>query len=250
MIIDGKKLAQQKFEQLKLKVQSLKVKPKLAIVLIGDDRASKIYVNLKVKKARELGIETEIVDNLEKVSSHATGIIIQLPGGENLIDKIPLAKDVDGLRKNSPFLPATVKAIVTLLNCYITDNNLTIKQFNNFAFVIVGQGRLVGKPLADYLEKQNFKVIRCNEFTKNLKSETLKGDVLVVATGVPNLIKADMVKPGGIVIDCGSPKPEVDFENVKEVAGWITPVPGGVGPLTVVSLLENTHEAAKIQIHA
>ncbi len=237
VIIDGKKLAEEKFEQLKLKVQGLKVKPKLAIVFDPGrpwaSQASKVYVNLKIKKAKELGIETEVRTDL---NTDADGIIVQLPGGENLIDKIPLEKDVDGLREGSRFLPATVKAILPLIAPGVV--------------VIVGQGKLVGKPLADYLEKQGRKVIRCDINTRNLKEKTLQGDVLVSATGVDGLIKADMVKKGAIVIDCGSPKPEVDFEKVKEVAGWITPVPGGVGPLTVISLLENLVEAVKIQTHA
>lgn len=229
MIIDGKAIAAQRAEALKNKIQTLTKKPKLAIVLIGDDPASKIYVNLKVKKAQELGIDVEVRQDL---NTDADGIIVQLPGGENLINKIPLEKDVDGLRENSPFLPATVKAILSLIG--------------EGTVVIVGQGRLVGKPLADYLEKKRREVIRCDINTSDLKTETLKGDVLVVATGKEKLITADMVKPGAIVIDCGSPKPEVDFENVQKIASAISPVPGGVGPLTVVSLLENVCESVII----
>jgi len=236
MIIDGRAIADKRAASLKLKVQSLKRPPKLAIVMIGDDSASRIYVNLKIKKAQEVGIETELRTDL---STDADGIIVQLPGGENLIGQIPLEKDVDGLRENSPFLPATVKAILEILKQVQDDTNGT--------YVIVGQGKLVGKPLADYLEKNNCKVIRCDEFTKDLKTETYKGDILVCATGTPNLIKADMVKPGSIVIDVGSPKGDVDFENVKDIAGAITPVPGGVGPMTIISLLENVVEAVKIQ---
>jgi methylenetetrahydrofolate dehydrogenase (NADP+) / methenyltetrahydrofolate cyclohydrolase len=204
----------------------------LAIVLVGDDPASKIYVNLKVKKAQELGIETEVRQDL---NTDADGIIVQLPGGEDLIDKIPLEKDVDGLRDGSPFLPATVKAILQLVE------NKTGQ------WVVVGQGKLVGKPLADYLEKNDFKVIRCDTETRDLSLVTRQADVLVVATGVDGLITTNMVKPGAIVIDCGSPKPEVD-PAVYEVASAYTPVPGGVGPMTVISLLENLFEAVIIQI--
>ncbi|MCL4398128.1 bifunctional 5,10-methylenetetrahydrofolate dehydrogenase/5,10-methenyltetrahydrofolate cyclohydrolase [Patescibacteria group bacterium] len=243
MIIDGKAIAAQRAEILRNKIQVLSKAPKLAIVLVGDDPASKTYANLKLKKARELGIDAEIRKDL---NTDADGIIVQLPGGENLIKDIPPEKDVDGLTGKSKFLPATVKGIVTLLNGYIAKNfnSVAIQQCNNVTVVVVGQGRLVGKPLADYLEKRNYKVIRGDINTPDLKSETLKGDILVVATGVPNLIKADMVKPRAVVIDCGSPKAEVDFEKVKDVAGAITPVPGGVGPLTVISLLENVVEAA------
>lgn len=235
MIIDGKSIAQEKAEILKQKISGLKKKPKLAIILIGDDPVSKIYVNLKIKKAQELGIETEIRQDL---NTDADGIIVQLPGPQELIDKIPLNKDVDGLRQGSPFLPATLKGVLGTLG------ELGILGKKRL-YVVVGQGK-IGKPIADFFEKTN-QVIRCNEFTKNLKNETLKGDVLVVATGVPNLIKVDMVKLGAVVIDCGSPKAEVDFENVKNIASAITPVPGGVGPMTVVSLLENVVEAAKIR---
>ena len=233
MLIDGKAIAAKIARDLKFKVQkykSLKGRaPKLAIILIGDDLASKIYVNLKVKKAKELGIEVEVRQDL---NTDADGIIVQLPGGEHLIEKVPPEKDVDGLTGRSRFLPAGVKAVLAVTPRNDTD-----------IWVIVGQGRLIGKPLADYLEKQKVKVIRCDEFTKDLKTETLKGDVLVVATGVPNLIKKDMVKPGAIVIDCGSPKAEVD-PAVAGIASVISPVPGGVGPLTVVSLLENVVEAS------
>lgn len=236
MIIDGKAIAAQRAEVLKKKIQALPNAPKLAIVMVGDDPASKIYVNLKMKKAQELEIVTELRTDL---NTDADGIIVQLPGGENLINSIPLEKDVDGLRENSPFLPATVKGILSIL-----DSIASLQ--NDAVFVIVGQGKLVGKPLANYLEKAGHTVIRCDITTPDLKKETLKGDVLVSATGVAGLITTNMVKPGAVVIDCGSPKPEVDFEQVKDVASAITPVPGGVGPMTVISLLENTYEAAII----
>ncbi len=223
MIIDGKAIAAERAVVLKLKVQSLKRPPKLTIVMVGDDPASKIYVNLKMKKAQEVGIETELRTDLD---TDADGIIVQMPGPQELVDQIPLEKDVDGLREGSPFLPATVKAILSLIS--------------KGTVVVVGQGRLVGKPLADYLEKNNFKVIRCDINTSDLKKETLKGDVLVSATGVDGLITADMVKPGAIVIDVGK---DVDFENVKEIAGAVTPPIGGVGPMTVISLLENVVDA-------
>ena len=231
MIIDGRAIANRIATRLKREVEGLSRKPKLAIVLIGDDPASKAYVNLKVQKAKELGIDVEVRQDL---NTDADGIIVQLPGGEDLIDKIPPEKDVDGLVEGSPFLPATVKGILEILDPARMTGTI----------VIVGQGRLVGKPLADYWEKQNAKVIRCDINTPDLKSETLKGDILVVATGVEKLITADMVKPGAVVIDCGSPKAEVDFDAVKDKAMAITPVPGGVGPLTVISLLENTVDAA------
>lgn len=284
MIIDGRAIAGRRLEILRNKIQETKIKPKLAIVLVGNDPASRIYVNLKVKKAKELEIETEVLEfpadttdsqlisRIQDLNNDKTihGIIVQLPlpahlqetssleGGEGrILEVISKEKDVDGLTGKGPFLPATVRGILTILDEIqdsgfkiqgkIKDNGNEIKDrkwepgkwLKNKTMTIVGQGRLVGKPLSDYLEKNNYEVIRCDEFTTDLKSETLKGDVLVVATGQKRLITADMVKSGAIVIDCGSPKAEVDFENVSKVAGWITPVPGGVGPMTVVSLLEN-----------
>lgn len=233
MIIDGKQIAARRATSLKLKVQSLKKPPKLAIVMVGDDPASKIYVNLKMKKAQEVGIETELRTDL---NTDADGIIVQMPGPQELVDQIPLEKDVDGLRDGSPFLPATVKGIIEILKQVQDDTDKT--------YVVVGQGKLVGKPLADYLEKNGREVIRCDVNTPDLKTQTYKGDILVCATGVAGLITVDMVKPGAVVIDCGSPKPEVDFEKVKDVASAITPVPGGVGPMTVISLLENVVAAA------
>lgn len=236
MIIDGKAIADKIASSLKLKVEKFKSlngrSPKLAIVLVGEDPSSEIYVNLKVKKAQELGIEVEVVEKVENVEKY-DGIIVQLPGGEELIDQIPLEKDVDGLREGSPFLPATVKAVLRILGLARMTGTI----------VVVGQGRLVGKPLADYLEKQNKKIIRCDENTKNLGEVTKMADVLVVATGVPDLIKKDMVKSGAILIDCGAPKAEISPE-CYELASAYTPVPGGIGPVTVVSLLENLVEAA------
>lgn len=240
MIIDGKAIANQKALELKARVSKFSAAygrpPKLAIVLIGNDPASQIYINLKIKKAEEVGIETEVRADL---NTAADGIIVQLPGPKELVNQIPPEKDVDGLKEKSPFLPAAVNAVLIAIGEGVGEHGL-----ENRVTVIVGQGRLVGQPLARYLEKEGQKVIRCDEFTKDLQNETLKGDILVVATGVPSLIKADMVKPGAVVIDCGAPKPEVDFKKAKDVASAITPVPGGIGPLTVVSLLENTLEAA------
>ncbi|MEK7127114.1 MAG: bifunctional 5,10-methylenetetrahydrofolate dehydrogenase/5,10-methenyltetrahydrofolate cyclohydrolase, partial [Patescibacteria group bacterium] len=238
--IDGRKIADEITRNLSLKAQEFKSLtgrvPKLAIILVGDDEASKIYVNLKIKKAQEIGIETEVRTDL---NTDADGIIVQLPGPEELVKKIPLEKDVDGLRENSPFLPATVRAVLRILDPARMTGTI----------VIVGQGRLIGKPLADFLERDGKTVIRCDQTTKDLRIITKQADVLVVATGVENLITADMVKKGAIVIDCGAPKAEVDFPAVARIAGAITPVPGGIGPLTVVSLLENLVEATYNTLH-
>ncbi len=241
-IIDGKAMAVQRLSNLKGKVTQLKITPKLAIVMKAGNpampagrQASEIYVRQKVKAAQLVGITVEIVESIEMVPLDANGVIVQLPypNADAVIAKIPLEKDVDNLTGKSKFLGATVAAVL------LVAGDLTGK-----SVVVVGQGILVGRPLSDYLEKQKIAVIRCDEFTKNLAEKTKQADVLVVATGVPNLIKVDMVKPGAVVIDCGSPKAEVDFDSVSRVALAITPVPGGIGPLTVVSLLENVVEAA------
>ena len=240
VIIDGRAIAQKRLEILKSKIKDLKKTPKLAIVLVGENPASKLYVSMKIKKAREVGIETEVVDDISKVSADATGIIVQLPciNSKEIIEKIPIEKDVDGLKKGSRFLPATVRGILEMLKQVQHDTYGTC--------VIVGRSEIVGKPLAMEMINRGATVIVCNSKTKNLEDFTKQADILISATGHPNLITKEMVKPGAIVIDVGSPKGDVDFENVKEVAGAITPVPGGVGPMTIISLLENVLEAAKI----
>lgn len=244
MLIDGKAIAAERLERLRVRVQELRTRPKLVAVLVGHDPASEIYVSMKAKKASEVGIDFEVVRDVNSISElniddSVTGIIVQLPlpdgfDTEKILQTIDPKKDVDGLTGKSQFLPATVMAVM-----------IAAGDLQNKTVVVVGQGKLVGKPLADYLAKQGNKVIRCDEFTKGLKAETMQGDVLVVATGVPGLIKQTMVKPGAIVIDCGAPEAEVDAEAYK-IAGSYTPVPGGIGPLTVASLLENTVEAVKM----
>lgn len=237
MILDGKAIAASRAKALSLKVtefKSLKNRPpKLAIVLIGDNEASKLYVSMKVKKAAEVGIETEVRQDL---NTDADGIIVQLPGPQELVDQIPLEKDVDGLRPGSKFLPATVKGILTLLDK---------DDFSGEHVVIIGRSNIVGKPMALEMINRGATVTVCNSKTKNLGEITKQADILISATGHPNLITKDMVKTGATVIDVGSPKGDVDFENVKVVAGAITPVPGGVGPMTIVSLLENVYTTAK-----
>lgn len=268
MVIDGKTIAGKRLGELKIRLQNLKKKPKLAVILVGNDSGSELYVKMKNKRAEEAGIETVIVRfprNIDPVrlikfidsanhDSSVTGILVQLPLPEKLagetqkiLDSITPTKDVDCLttanlellNQGKPrYLPATVKAIITIIESlgFKTEN------LQNKIITIVGQGKLVGKPLADYLESQGVKVNRCDINTRDLSIVARQSDILIVATGVPKLIKADLVKPGAIVIDCGAPEGEVDTGSAS-MAGWITPVPGGVGPVTVVSLLENVAEA-------
>lgn len=242
IIIDGKAIANKKLEELKKKVAKLPRAPKLAIVTKGDDPATAIYIRKKSQAAENVGIKIQVVPVISQIDPDTDGIIIQLPypNADEEINKIPLEKDVDGLTGKSNFLPATVKAVFIV----IARTQSEAKGTKQSTYVIVGQGKLVGKPLANYLEKTGCKVIRCDDSTPNLKEQTLLGDILVVATGLPNIISKDMVKPGAVVIDCGSPKAEVS-PDVIGVASAITPVPGGIGPLTVFSLLDNCFHACQ-----
>lgn len=252
-----------RLRELQLEVRGLSSKPKLAVIFVGSNPASETYVQIKAKRSAEVGIEFQvlrfpadadkstIVHSINSLNTNATvsGILVQLPLPNTIDTREVLAaidpkKDVDGLTGKSQFLPATVKAVLTILETVIgkKESNLS-----NKIVTVVGQGRLVGRPLGDYLQSKGVRVNRCDEQTgkSDLIRLTHKADILISATGVPGLITKDMVKPGAVVIDCGAPRAEVDFDNVSKIAGWITPVPGGVGPLTVVSLLENTFEAAK-----
>lgn len=248
MIIDGKSIAAERLEQLRLKIKVSGLRPKLAVVLVGNDPASVMYVNLKKKRAEEVGIAVEIFDSVDVIESlnkdfSIHGILVQLPLPKNIDTKkvlraIDPAKDVDGLTGRSDFMPATVRGILTALEGFeIQGNDVTI----------IGRSREVGRPLALAMIDLGATVTVCNSKTKDLRQKTKNADILISATGQPGLVTADMVKLGAVVIDVGSPKGDVDFANVSKIASAITPVPGGIGPLTVVSLLENTYEAAKIQ---
>lgn len=262
IIIDGQQLAQTKEKQLAQKVAVFKdktgISPKLVCFLVGDDPASKIYLRLKQRVAKRVGIGLEIIEETELIKltelikeknqdNRIHGIMVQLPLPKSLeITRLPAgqgnsdleiigaiapSKDVDGLTGRSKLLPAVVKAILEIIK--FADYSLA-----NTKIVIVGQGKLVGQPLAAYLKNLGAKVLVADINTPDLASITKQAEILVVATGQPGLIKKNMVKPGALVIDAGSPKPEVDPSAALK-AGFYTPVPGGVGPLTVVSLLEN-----------
>ena len=267
-IIDGKALAEQSLEFVKEYAGKRKRPPCLVIYHIGDDPASEVYVRSKIKTAERCGINA-IVRRFDKdvdlfwVTNRLEGdagdpdidgIMIQLPlpkGWEErpLIERIPPKKDVDGLtyenmgrlHKNKTFhQPCTACGIMLMLEKICED--LTGKHA-----VVVGRSEIVGKPVAQMLLNCNATVTTCHSKTADLASFTKTADILIVATGKRNLITADMVKPGAIVIDVGINRDEngklcgdVDFENVKEVAGAITPVPGGVGPMTVAMLMMNT----------
>ena len=272
-IIDGKKIADKILSELKSKIKNSKQKPGLALVLVGNNPASEIYVNFKEKTCKEVGFYCErfnldkniseldllklINDLNQKPNLH--GILVQLPLpkhiNEHLITNSILPhKDVDGftslslgnlMSENAILAPATARAVLHLIESAGTG----IEGKNA---VVIGRSNIVGKPVAMMLLEKNATVTICHSRTKNPAEHTRKADILVVAVGKPRLIKKDMVKEGAVVIDVGINRADgkivgdVDFENVKGVAGFITPVPGGVGPMTIAMLLDNTLKAMEL----
>lgn len=274
-IINGSALADHLRKELKIKVGKLRVKPGLAVILVGDDPASKIYVDFKKKASAEVGLYLEtydfpedidpkiILELLEKlnVQENIHGILVQLPLPEQfneteIIKAITPEKDVDGfhpenigwLSIGTPHLvSATAKAVEKILES--THQDLAGKHA-----VIIGASNIVGKPVSQLLLNKNMTVTVCHEQTKDLTLHTQTADVIITAVGKPGLLTAEMVKTGAIIIDVGITRlpdgrvvGDVDFENVKNKASFITPVPGGVGPLTVAMLLENTYLAAQFK---
>ncbi len=276
MIIDGKKEAAVLRNEIKKEIESIKLKtnkvPGLTVILIGDFAPSQIYVRNKEKNAKEVGINSEIVNYPKEVSEQevlkkikelndndsVSGILVQLPlppqiNKEKIINAISPSKDVDGFHPiNVGNLSSGYNAIVpcTPLGCLFlikkTEPNLSGKHA-----VIIGRSNLNGKPMAQLLLKENCTVTIVHSKTKDLKTECLKADILVVAVGVANLVKSDWIKKDVIVIDVGINKVgdkivgDVEFDTVKEKAKAITPVPGGVGPMTIACLLKNTLECFK-----
>jgi methylenetetrahydrofolate dehydrogenase (NADP+) / methenyltetrahydrofolate cyclohydrolase len=260
IVFDGRDFAAQKEEALKLRVLGLKtrgVHPHLASILIGHDPASELYVNLKKIAATRIGAELDIYFLPERVKKEEVvalidslnndnnfqGIMIQMPlpgkleqESKNIINLINPEKDVDGLREKSDYLHPTSKAVIDIL--HFAEKETLLKERPS-KVAVVGATGMVGKPLVEELKLQSYRVIECNTKTKDLKAETLSADVIVSTTGVQGIIKEDMVKPDAIVIDVGSPKGDVNFYEVERKAAFITPVPGGVGPVTISCLLEN-----------
>jgi methylenetetrahydrofolate dehydrogenase (NADP+)/methenyltetrahydrofolate cyclohydrolase len=276
MIIDGKKEAQLFRDEIKKEIESIKSKnnkvPSLSVILIGDYAPSQIYVKNKEKNAREVGINSEVIkyskdileqEVLNKIkelndNDAVSGILVQLPlppqiNKEKIINAINPLKDVDGFHPiNVGNLSSGYNATVpcTPLGCLLLikkiEPNLTGKHA-----VIIGRSNLNGKPMAQLLLKENCTVTIVHSKTKDLKTECLKADILIAAVGVPNLVKSDWVKKDSIVIDVGINKVgdkiigDVEFETIKNKVKAITPVPGGVGPMTIACLLKNTLECFK-----
>lgn len=275
-ILNGKKLAEKMVGQIKEKVSQMQKKPILAMVLVGDDPASKIYVGRKKVFCEKAGIGSQIFTFPEKTSEknileiinslnrnkNITAIMVQLPlpkhvDKNKIIEAIDPRKDADCLHplnfgrftqegeKYSVVAPATPLGIIKLLEEY----KVKIEGKNA---VIVGRSNIVGKPMAQFLLNRNATVTVCHRHTKNLKSYTQKADILVVAVGKMNMITADMVQRGVVVVDVGMNRGEnkkvfgdVDFKSVSKKASFITPVPGGVGPMTIAMLLWNTVKLAE-----
>jgi methylenetetrahydrofolate dehydrogenase (NADP+)/methenyltetrahydrofolate cyclohydrolase len=276
MIIDGKKEAAILRDKIKKEIDSIKSKnnkvPSLAVILIGDFVPSQIYVKNKEKHSKEVGINSKIIKYLKEVTEQevlkkieelnndddVSGILVQLPlppqiNKEKIINAINPLKDVDGFHPiNVGNLSSGYKTIVpcTPLGCLLLikkiEPNLTGKHA-----VIIGRSNLNGKPMAQLLLKENCTVTIVHSKTKNLKDECLKGDILIAAAGVANLVKSDWVKKDSIIIDVGINKVgekivgDVQFEEVKDKVKAITPVPGGVGPMTIACLLKNTLDCFK-----
>lgn len=280
-ILNGKELASKLNLELKDKISSFiktsGINPKLAAVLVGDDPASKLYINIKRKTCSEIGIgsilvdldknitKSKLLDEIKKLNKDKSvhGILLQIPLPRDLqpytsefIEQIDPIKDVDGLHPinrgklfdyNEDFVPCTPKGIVTLLEHY----NIEIQGKN---VVIINRSNLVGKPLIFMLLKRNATVTVCHSYTKNLVSYTKKADILIVAVGKSKFITKEMVKEGVVIVDVGISREngklsgDVDFEGVFDKCSWITPNPGGIGPMTVSFLLQNTFNAYKKQL--
>ena len=279
MIIDGKKESEILRDEIKKEIISIKNKtnkvPGLSVILIGDLVPSQIYVRNKEKNSKEVGMNSNIIkyskdvteeEVLKKIKElnndkNVSGILVQLPlpdqiGKEKIINSIDPSKDVDGFHPiNVGNLASGYKAIVpcTPLGCLILIKKVE-KNLSGKHAVIIGRSNLNGKPMAQLLLKENCTVTIVHSKTKNLKEECSKADILIAAAGRAKLVKKDWVKNGSIIIDVGINQEgdkivgDVSFEEVKDKAKAITPVPGGVGPMTIACLLKNTLECFKARL--
>lgn len=275
-IIDGKAIAQEVRTEWKTRAEALKARgitPGLAVIIVGEDPASKVYVANKVKACAELGLHSEHIALPADTSEAALlakiaelnadpkihGLLVQLPvpkhiDSSKVIEAISPDKDVDGFHPinvgalttgNMRFAPCTPFGSMVLLE----KSGVPIEGKHA---VVIGRSNIVGKPMALLLLQANATVTICTSKTRDLAKHTREADILVVATGRPRMISGDMIKPGAAVIDVGINRlpngklcGDVDYDSVKEVAGWVTPVPGGVGPMTITMLVANTVQAAE-----
>lgn len=279
IILDGKALAKKTREELKIKVDELKKKnifPKLAVIMVGDDPSSKIYVRNKSKACEEVGIEYEehllsadiemktLLDLINELNNRKDvhGILLQSPIPKNLDINLAFRttkpeKDVDG------FNPINVGKLSLNQDCFVSCTPFGImRMLSEYNIetegkhaVIIGRSNIVGKPMLQCLLNKNATVTVCHSKTQNLAEITKQADILVCAIGKPNFVTEDMVKEGAVVIDVGINRNaegkvcgDVDFENVSKKASYITPVPGGVGPMTIAMLMNNIVKAAKSEM--
>lgn len=280
-IIDGKRVATELNKNLKTKINSIydiiHIRPKLATIQVGDDPASDIYIRIKERMCNEIGIEpliihldknispTQLFDHIENLNQDASvhGILLQLPLPSQLakfttefIYKISHDKDVDGLHPfnkgklfdyQETLAPCTPKGIIALTEYYQIE-------LSGKHVVLINRSNLVGKPLIFMLLKRNATITVCHSYTSILDEHTTRADILIVAVGIPNFITKEKIKEGSIVFDVGINRidgklcGDVDFEDVLPKCSKITPVPGGVGPMTVASLMENTYRAYSSQL--
>ena len=279
-LIDGNALSRQLRTEVAQRAAALKARgttPGLAVVLVGDNPASQVYVRNKVKACEDSGLHS-VLEKYEAGMTEAAllarvqalnndpaihGILVQLPlpkhiDAQKVIEAISPAKDVDGFHIASAgalmtgmpgFWPCTPYGCMKMLESLNDGKGYNLRGKHA---VVIGRSNIVGKPMALMLLQKDATVTVCHSRTADLKAQTLQADVIVAAVGKRNVLTADMVKPGALVIDVGMNRNDegklcgdVDFEGVKNVAGWITPVPGGVGPMTITMLLVNTLEAAE-----
>jgi len=275
-ILDGKKLSQKIKEEVKIEAEKLKaegITPGLAVILVGEDPASQVYVKMKAKACKDSGIysvvhefpktitQDELIDTIKRINQNPNihGLLIQLPLPKHIdptivLEKVAPEKDVDGFHPYNvgrlvagldSFAPCTPLGVMEMFKEY----NIDVKGLDA---CVVGASNIVGKPMQALLLNEFATVDICHIYTKNLAEHTKRADIVIVGVGKPNLITADMVKDGAIIVDIGINRLEdgrlvgdVDFENVSKKASFITPVPGGVGPMTIAMLLKNTIKAAK-----
>lgn len=273
IILDGKKLSQKILDELAVEIAASDKKPSLVVMLVGEDPASQLYVGMKEKTALKIGMkstvlryphdtdEKTILDKIEEINNDKDidALLIQLPlprhiCEQKVIQAISPKKDVDGLTPynigrisigDKPYAyPCTPKGIVKILDEY----NIDIDGKN---VVVVGRSNILGKPVAQMLLNRHATVTICHSHTKNLSEITKTADILVAAVGKPKFIKKEMIKPNCVIIDAGTSKVDgktvgdVDFENLSELTSHITPVPGGVGPMTIAVLMQNAYELGK-----
>ncbi len=275
IILDGKAISKKILDNIETQIKKLSIKPKLAVILVGNNPASQVYVRSKERAANQIGIESLAIElsaetteedliqhiHILNEDKRINAILVQLPlpkhiDTNKILEKITPTKDVDGFHPyncgklfsgQKPYsIPCTPKGIIRLLDEY----NINLEGLNA---TVIGRSNIVGKPIAQLLLQRNATVTTVHSKTKNIEQYTKNADLIVAAVGVANFLKADMVKENAIIIDVGISRisgrliGDVDFEFVKEKASYITPVPGGVGPMTIAMLMDNTLELYKLQ---